>query len=62
VSTSLLVKVKFDNQEFLKLSMDENKKYWQQPGDLEGFGQAFVVSNEQKLNWGDIFTLVFQPI
>jgi hypothetical protein len=62
VSTSLLEKVKFDIQEFFMLPMDEKKKYWQQPGELEGFGQAFVVSEEQKLNWGDIFILVMLPI
>jgi len=53
--------VKLDVQEFFKMSMEENKKYWQQPGDLEGFGQAFVVSDEQKLDWGDMFSLVMLP-
>jgi isopenicillin N synthase-like dioxygenase len=40
VKASLLEKVKLDIQEFFKLPMEEKKKYWQQPGDLEGFGQA----------------------
>ncbi|RVW66995.1 Protein SRG1 [Vitis vinifera] len=35
--------------------MDEKKKFWQKPGEVEGFGQAFVVSEEQKLDWGDLF-------
>jgi isopenicillin N synthase-like dioxygenase len=39
----------------------EEKKYWQLPGDLEGFGQAFVVSDEQKLDWGDMFSLITLP-
>jgi isopenicillin N synthase-like dioxygenase len=61
VSTSLLEKVKLDISEFFKLSMEEKKKYWQQPGDFEGFGQLFVVSDEQKLDWGDMFTLLTLP-
>ncbi|CAA7053109.1 unnamed protein product [Microthlaspi erraticum] len=28
----------------------------------EGFGQAFVVSEEQKLDWADLFLLTMQPI
>jgi isopenicillin N synthase-like dioxygenase len=30
--------MKFDIQEFFKLPMEEKKKYWQEPGDLEGYG------------------------
>ncbi|XP_059439776.1 oxoglutarate-dependent flavonoid 7-O-demethylase 1-like [Corylus avellana] len=61
VSTSLLEKMKLDISEFFKLSMEEKKKYWQQPGDIEGFGQIFVVSDEQKLDWGDVFALTTLP-
>ncbi|XP_043689629.1 protein SRG1-like [Telopea speciosissima] len=61
VSSSLVEKTKLEIQEFFKLPMEEKKKFWQQPGDLEGFGQAFVVSVEQKLDWGDMFFLVTQP-
>ncbi|KAH7837424.1 hypothetical protein Vadar_013729 [Vaccinium darrowii] len=62
VSSSLLEKVKLEIQEFFKLPMEEKKKLWQEPGDLEGFGQAFVVSEEQKLDWADIFYMVTLPI
>ncbi|GLT70471.1 hypothetical protein SLA2020_425480 [Shorea laevis] len=61
VSTSLLEKVKLEIQEFFQLPMEEKKKYWQQPGDLEGFGQAFVVSEEQKLDWADMFYMASLP-
>lgn len=61
VSCSLLEKVKQETQEFFDMPMKEKKKYWQQAGDLEGFGQAFVVSDEQKLDWADIFYLVTLP-
>ncbi|KAM7251192.1 hypothetical protein ACFE04_023075 [Oxalis oulophora] len=61
VSDTLLEKLKTETQDFFNLSMEEKKKYWQYPGELEGFGQAFVVSEEQKLNWCDIFYLLTQP-
>ncbi|KAB1208590.1 Protein SRG1 [Morella rubra] len=41
--------------------MEEKKKYWQEAGDLEGFGQAFVLSEEQKLDWGDMFYVMTLP-
>ncbi|MBA0661539.1 hypothetical protein Goklo_005820, partial [Gossypium klotzschianum] len=48
-------------QEFFKLPMEEKKKLWQKPDEIEGFGQAFVVSEEQKLNWGDMFYMITLP-
>ena len=62
VSISLVEKVKVGIQELFDLPREEKKKLWQLPGDLEGFGQAFVVSEEQKLDWGDMFYVVTRPI
>ncbi|KAJ7978985.1 2-oxoglutarate (2OG) and Fe(II)-dependent oxygenase superfamily protein [Quillaja saponaria] len=61
VSPSLVEKVKTGIQEFFNLPMEEKKKFWQQTGDVEGFGQAFVVSEEQKLNSADMFYLITLP-
>ncbi|KAM7505896.1 hypothetical protein LguiB_004800 [Lonicera macranthoides] len=61
VSSSVVEKVKMETQEFFKLPMEEKKRYWQKEGDIEGFGQAFVVSEEQKLDWADIFFLATLP-
>ncbi|KAA8519575.1 hypothetical protein F0562_013801 [Nyssa sinensis] len=61
VSTSLLEKVRIEIQEFFNLPLEEKQKLWQEPGDVEGFGQAFVVSEEQKLDWGDLFFLTTLP-
>ncbi|CAK7350313.1 unnamed protein product [Dovyalis caffra] len=47
--------------EFFDLPTEEKRKYWQTAGEMEGFGQAFVVSEEQKLDWGDIFYMVTLP-
>ncbi|KAJ8549398.1 hypothetical protein K7X08_033105 [Anisodus acutangulus] len=33
----------------------------QQEGDVEGFGQAFVFLEEQKLDWGDLFYMTTLP-
>ncbi|KAF8031942.1 hypothetical protein BT93_D0990 [Corymbia citriodora subsp. variegata] len=61
VSRSLLEEVKSEIQEFFKLPMAEKKMFWQEEGDLEGFGQSFVVSEEQKLDWNDRFYMVSLP-
>ncbi|MFS7954225.1 putative codeine 3-O-demethylase [Helianthus anomalus] len=61
VSCSLLEKLKEETQEFFNLPLEEKQKYGQKPGDLEGFGQAFVVSEEQKLDWSDMFSIVTLP-
>ncbi|XVF40231.1 hypothetical protein PTKIN_Ptkin01aG0095200 [Pterospermum kingtungense] len=55
VSSSLLDKVKKGIEGLFNLPMEEKKKLWQRPDDIEGFGQAFVLSEEQKLDWGDMF-------
>ncbi|KAJ4703768.1 2-oxoglutarate (2OG) and Fe(II)-dependent oxygenase superfamily protein [Melia azedarach] len=62
VSSLLVEKVKKQIQDFFNLPVEEKKKYSMQPGDIEGFGQAFVVSEEQKLDWADIFYMVTLPI
>ncbi|KAJ9564870.1 hypothetical protein OSB04_000836 [Centaurea solstitialis] len=61
VSCSLLDKVKEETQEFFNLPMEKKKNFWQDAGDLQGFGQVFVVSEEQKLDWGDMFYLITLP-
>ncbi|KAM7251863.1 hypothetical protein ACFE04_023746 [Oxalis oulophora] len=62
VSSTLLEKIKTETQKFFNMPMEEKKKYWQFPGEVEGFGQAFVVSEEQKLDWSDMFFLNMLPI
>ena len=57
----LVENVKSRIQEFFNLPIDEKKKFGQQEGDLEGLGQAFVVSEEQKLDWADMFYMVTLP-
>nr|AFN53719.1 putative Fe(II) oxygenase superfamily protein [Linum usitatissimum] len=61
VSNALVERVKKEIQEWFDIPMEEKKKFWQRYGDLEGFGQAFVVSEEQKLDWGDMFYITSLP-
>ncbi|KAK3431062.1 hypothetical protein EUGRSUZ_E02891 [Eucalyptus grandis] len=61
VSCSLVEEVKLGIQEFFKLPMEEKRMFWQEEGDMEGFGQTYVVSEEQKLDWSDVFSMVSLP-
>ncbi|XP_074272409.1 protein SRG1-like [Silene latifolia] len=61
VSGSLVEKVKLEIQEFFNLPIEEKKKYWQRADEIEGYGQAFVLSEEQKLDWADMFFLTTFP-
>ncbi|KAJ0263306.1 2-oxoglutarate [Hirschfeldia incana] len=62
MDSEFLDKVKSEIQDLFNLPMEQKKKLWQQPGEIEGFGQAFVVSEEQKLDWSDMFYLTMQPV
>ncbi|KAI9197790.1 hypothetical protein LWI28_004601 [Acer negundo] len=62
VSSSRLVeKLKLETEEFFKLPMEEKSKYGQQEGDVEGYGNVFVVSEDQKLHWGDKLYFITSP-
>ncbi|KAK7307011.1 hypothetical protein VNO77_39697 [Canavalia gladiata] len=61
INPSLVENVKIHAQEFFGLPMEEKKKFWQKQGDLEGYGQNFVISEEQKLEWADIFYIHTLP-
>ncbi|KAK7324481.1 hypothetical protein VNO77_28055 [Canavalia gladiata] len=61
VSSSLMEKVKLGIQDFFNLPISEKKKFWQSPKHFEGFGQVFVVSDDQKLDWCDLFYMTTLP-
>lgn len=62
VSQEVINKMKTETEEFFKLPLEEKKAYAQLPNDIEGYGQAFVVSEEQKLDWGDMLFLLPRPV
>ncbi|CAJ2659492.1 unnamed protein product [Trifolium pratense] len=61
VSSSLLENVKMEIQDFFNLPMSEKKRFWQTPQHMEGFGQAFVLSEDQILDWADMFYMTTLP-
>ena len=48
-------------QEFFQLPAEKKRRFTQQEGRLEGYGQLFVVSEDQKLDWADMLFLYAQP-
>ncbi|KAG8365584.1 hypothetical protein BUALT_Bualt18G0120600 [Buddleja alternifolia] len=61
VSDSLVEKFRSEVVKFFELPMEEKRKLWQHPDNHEGFGQLFVVSEEQKLDWSDMFYITTLP-
>ncbi|KAL9257144.1 SRG1-like protein [Drosera capensis] len=61
VSLELVEKVKEDILNWFNIPLEAKKNYWQTPGDFQGFGQSFVHSEEQKLDWADKFSLFTLP-
>ncbi|KAH7545095.1 hypothetical protein FEM48_Zijuj01G0056900 [Ziziphus jujuba var. spinosa] len=41
--------------------VEEKNKFEQRDGEIEGLGQVFVVSEEQKLDWADMFYILTLP-
>lgn len=62
VPEKVIEKMKKDMEEFFKLPLEEKQACAQLPNNIEGYGQAFVLSEEQKLDWGDMFFLLPLPV
>ncbi|PWZ57326.1 Protein SRG1 [Zea mays] len=46
---------------FFRQPLEAKKECAQQAGSIEGYGQAFVVSEDQKLDWADMLFLIVRP-
>ncbi|TVU31703.1 hypothetical protein EJB05_23401, partial [Eragrostis curvula] len=62
VPNEVIHDLKKDMAEFFELPLEAKKAYSMLPNSLEGYGQAFVVSEDQKLDWADMFALVLRPV
>ncbi|XP_055961677.1 protein SRG1-like [Mercurialis annua] len=62
VSESLVEKMKVEAKNLFNLPSDEKRKFASIKGEVEGYGQLFVVSEEQKLDWCDLLSLTLIPI
>ncbi|GLJ27427.1 hypothetical protein SUGI_0538530, partial [Cryptomeria japonica] len=58
---SLIDTVKRIAKDFFKLPLERKQSYSLRPGDLQGYGQTFVVSENQKLDWGNLLGLIMYP-
>jgi hypothetical protein len=53
--------IKANIQQFFQFPAEVKKQFAQERGQLEGYGQLFVVSEDQKLDWADMLYLYTQP-
>ncbi|KAL5567561.1 hypothetical protein UlMin_024136 [Ulmus minor] len=60
VAEDVIRNMKAATASFFDLPVDEKNKYTMGDG-LEGYGHAFVVSEEQKLDWGDLMFFITRP-
>ncbi|KAK3434713.1 hypothetical protein EUGRSUZ_D02161 [Eucalyptus grandis] len=61
ISEEFIHQVKTNTEDFFKLPFEEKNNYEQLPNSIEGYGQAFVMSEDQKLDWNDMLLLFVQP-
>ncbi|KAI3977131.1 hypothetical protein MKX01_042821 [Papaver californicum] len=58
----LVDNLKSEIQGFFKLPMSEKMKYGHKDGDEQGYGQHHVESEDQKLDWADVFSMFTLPV
>ncbi|KAJ3677219.1 hypothetical protein LUZ60_002943 [Juncus effusus] len=62
VDKEIINNMKSNIREFFRLPLEQKKAVAIASNDIEGFGQHFVVSNDQKLDWADLFFVNTQPV
>ncbi|KAI7743649.1 hypothetical protein M8C21_023674 [Ambrosia artemisiifolia] len=61
IEVDLLDNIEKVAMEFFMLPVEEKQKYPMAPGTVQGYGQAFVFSEDQKLDWCNMFALGLVP-
>ncbi|KAJ0093655.1 hypothetical protein Patl1_25101 [Pistacia atlantica] len=61
IDLSLLESIEKVAKDFFMLPLEEKQKYPMAPGTVQGYGQAFVFSENQKLDWCNMFALGVEP-
>ncbi|GAB4843587.1 hypothetical protein Ancab_040470 [Ancistrocladus abbreviatus] len=61
IDTGLLESIEKAAMDFFSLPLEEKQKYPMAPGTVQGYGQAFVFSEDQKLDWCNMFALGIEP-
>ncbi|OEL14952.1 S-norcoclaurine synthase 1 [Dichanthelium oligosanthes] len=62
VPDEVMLDVKRDIAEFFKLPLETKKVHEKPPDGLEGYGQVFVFSETQKLDWSDMLYIMLRPV
>lgn len=62
ISEDVLHRIRNAMAAFFDLPIEEKKRYAMAENDLQGYGQAYVVSEEQKLDWNDLIYLMTEPV
>ncbi|KAK4477875.1 hypothetical protein RD792_017140 [Penstemon davidsonii] len=61
IDLELIERIEKVAMEFFMMPLEEKQKYPMLPGTVQGYGQAFVFSEEQKLDWCNMFALGLEP-
>ncbi|CAL5089421.1 unnamed protein product [Urochloa decumbens] len=61
IPDTVLENMRNNLESFFRLPLHKKNEFAQLPGDLQGYGQAFVESKYQTLDWCDRLYLVTQP-
>ncbi|KAJ1395194.1 Oxoglutarate/iron-dependent dioxygenase [Sesbania bispinosa] len=61
IDLNLMDSMENTGREFFMLPLEEKQKYSLTPGSVQGYGQAFVFSEDQKLDWCSMFALGIEP-
>ncbi|MED6106465.1 hypothetical protein PIB30_005099 [Stylosanthes scabra] len=61
VDLTLMEIMEKSSRDFFMLPLEEKQKYHMAPGTVQGYGQAFVFSEDQKLDWCNMFALGIEP-
>ncbi|KAF8690598.1 hypothetical protein HU200_040966 [Digitaria exilis] len=61
IPEEIITNVRSAIHKFFQLPLEVKNAYAQLPGDIQGYGQSFVVSENQTLDWADMFALSTQP-
>ncbi|KAK8491627.1 hypothetical protein V6N13_060860 [Hibiscus sabdariffa] len=61
IDSSVVENIEEVAKDFFMLPLEEKQKYPMAPGTVQGYGQAFVFSENQKLDWCNMFALGVEP-
>lgn len=60
-AVGVITKMKAAVADFFDLPLSEKRKYAMATNDVQGYGQGYVVSQDQKLDWNDLLFLIALP-